>query len=282
MAASPMARADRHYLLMAVAPVLFLAVFFLWPLGEILRLSFTDPQPGLGNYERLLTSSSLQRVVWTTAWVSVVTTAVSLVLSYVIAYALAGLAGLRFEVMLALLLLPLWSSVVVQAFGWLLILRSDGLVNFLLLDLGVISSPLTLVRNELGTLIGMVAFMLPVGATVLLPNLRGIDPQLTLAAKSLGATPWQAFRDVFLPESIPGIVGTGAVLFILAAGFFGIPAILGGGKVMMIAEYVSVQVLQMARWGTAAMLTTILVAAFLLILISLSRVIDLRRVLVGA
>lgn len=282
MTAAPLARANRQYLLMAVAPVLFLAVFFLWPLGEILRLSVTDPQPGLGNYARLVTSSSLQRVVWTTAWVSVVTTAVTLVLSYVVAYALAGLAGLRFEVMLALLLLPLWSSVVVQAFGWLLILRSDGLVNSLLLDLGVISSPLTLVRNELGTLIGMVAFMLPVGATVLLPNLRGIDPQLTLAAKSLGATPWQAFRDVFLPESIPGIVGAGAVLFILAAGFFGIPAILGGGKVMMIAEYVSVQVLQMARWGSAAMLTTILVATFLLILVSLSRVIDLRRVLVGA
>lgn len=279
--ALPAWRSRRAYLAMAAPMVALLALFFLWPLGWIVWLSFTEPQPGLGNYERLLTNAGLHRMLWTTVRVSLVTTVATVALAYVVAYAMAGMAGRRLEAIAALLLLPLWSSVVAQAFGWLLLLRSNGLVNSVLIDLGVVETPLELVRNELGVVIGMVSFMLPVATLVLLPNLKAIDPTLALAAKSLGASPARAFRDVFLPESLPGVAGAGAVVLILALGFFGIPAILGGGRTIMIAEYVSTQVLQTARWGVASMLSVVLVAGVCLILIALSRVVDVRRVLAG-
>jgi putative spermidine/putrescine transport system permease protein len=144
---------------------------------------------------------------------------------------------------------------------------------------GVIAQPLDLLWNELAVCIGMVHYMVPYAVLPLYANMRDIDPRLIAAARGLGATGSQAFRRVFLPLSLPGIVGAGVLVFIFSLGFFVTPAILGGGKTLMIAEYIRVQIMDLLHWGVGTMLSTALIAAVLLALGLLGRVVDLRKLL---
>jgi putative spermidine/putrescine transport system permease protein len=106
--------------------------------------------------------------------------------------------------------------------------------------------------------------------------MRAIDPRVVTAARGLGAGPFEAFWRVFLPLSLPGVIGAGVLVFILTLGFFVTPAILGGGKTLMVAEYVSVQILQTIRWGVGSMLAVTLLLIVLGLLAVMSRVVDLR------
>lgn len=274
-------RARRSYALMLVPLVAFLAAFFAWPVAQVVILSVTDPAPGLQNYALLIRDESLHKMIWTTLRISMLTTIFTVLIGYWVAYVMAHAEGRRLAVMVACVMLPLWTSVAVQAFGWLMLLKSNGIVNGALLGLGMISRPLPLVRNEIGVLIGMTHFMLPVAVLTLVGNMRGIDPRLVQAANSLGASQWQAFRVVYLPETLPGVVGTATAVLVICLGFYGIPALLGGGKTIMIAEYVSVQILQVAKWGVPAMLSTVLLAAVAAVMLTLSRLVGLRRVLMA-
>ena len=121
-------------------------------------------------------------------------------------------------------------------------------------------------RNELGVLIGMVQYMIPYAILPLLANMQGIDPRVMSASRSLGASSAQTFFRVFLPLTKPGIIAASLLVFICSLGFYVTPAILGGGKVLMIAEYISVQLLVTVRWGTAAMLATLMLASVLALL----------------
>ena len=132
-------------------------------------------------------------------------------------------------------------------------------------------------RNETGVLIGMVHVMLPYAILTLYANMLGIDAGLVAAARSLGASRGQAFRMVFLPLTRPGLIGAGTLVFILSLGFFVTPALLGGGKVLMVAEYVAVQINDTLRWGLGTMLAATLMISVLGALWALSRVIDVRR-----
>jgi len=134
-----------------------------------------------------------------------------------------------------------------------------------------------LARNELGVLIAMVHVMLPYAILTLYANMRGIDAGLVAAARSLGASRFQAFRLVFLPLTRPGLIGAGTLVFILSLGFFVTPALLGGGKVLMVAEYVAVQINDTLRWGLGTMLAATLMIAVLAGLWLMSRVVDVRR-----
>lgn len=274
-------RARRSYVLMLLPLVAFLAAFFVWPVAQVVILSVTDPAPGLQNYALLIRDESLHRMIWTTLRISMLTTIFTVMIGYWLAYVMAHAEGRRLAVMVACVMLPLWTSVAVQAFGWLMLLKSNGIVNGALLGLGMISRPLPLVRNEIGVLIGMTHFMLPVAVLTLVGNMRGIDPRLVQAANSLGASPWQAFRAVYLPETLPGVVGTATAVLVICLGFYGIPALLGGGRTIMIAEYVNVQILQVAKWGVPAMLSTVLLVAVAAVMLTLSRLVGLRRVLMA-
>jgi putative spermidine/putrescine transport system permease protein len=145
------------------------------------------------------------------------------------------------------------------------------------MDAGLIDEPLALVRNETGVLIGMVHVMLPYAILTLYANMLGIDTGLVAAARSLGASRLQAFRMVFLPLTRAGLIGAGTLVFILSLGFFVTPALLGGGKVLMIAEYVAIQINDTLRWGLGTMLAATLMISVLGALWALSRVIDVRR-----
>jgi putative spermidine/putrescine transport system permease protein len=243
----------------------------------VLWISVTEPRPGLENYALLLTSASVHNVLLTTARICVITTTITLLVGYVVAYAMVHAAGRQLRWLTFFVLLPLWVSVLVRAFAWVTLLRSNGLVNQALLGLGVVREPVALVRNELGVAIGMIHYMIPFAVLPLYANMQGIDLRLVAAARGLGATRWQAFRRVFLPLSLPGLVGAGVLVFIFSLGFYVTPAILGGGRVFMIAEYIAVQILNVIRWGLGAMLATTLLACVLLLMGALGRLVNVRK-----
>jgi putative spermidine/putrescine transport system permease protein len=216
-------------------------------------------------------------VLATTLRICAITTAVALLLGYVVAYALIHARPRARRWIFLGVVLPLWISVLVRAFAWVTLLRREGVVNSLLVHGGVVDAPLELLWNEFAICVGMVHYMLPYAVLPLYAGMRDIDRRLIAAARGLGATRGQAFRRVFLPLSLPGIVGAGVLVFIFSLGFFVTPAILGGGKTLMIAEYIRLQIADLLRWGVGTMLSTTLIVAVLLMLWLLGRVVDLRK-----
>ncbi|MET4387932.1 putative spermidine/putrescine transport system permease protein [Bradyrhizobium sp. F1.4.3] len=266
-----------RYWLLILPALALMVVFYLYPISKVLWMSVTEPQPGLDNYALLATSASIQRMLVTTARISVISTLITLVLAYVVAYALVHASERVQRWMFLGVLVPLWISVLVRAFAWFVLLRREGLVNNILMSSGLIEAPLSLIWNETGVLIGMVHYMLPFGILPIYANMRDIDQRCIAAARGLGASRGVAFRTVFLPLSMPGVVGAGILVFIFSLGFFVTPAILGGGKTLMVAEYIKVQILEIVRWGVGSMLAATLLVIIGALLALLARVVDLRK-----
>ena len=266
-----------YWLLVLPALVVMLA-FYVWPLLEILWISVTEPEFGLGNYSALWTSNSIRKISLTTLRICIETTVITVVLGYLVAYAMAHVGRRQLTAMMFFVLLPFWLSVLIRAFSWVMLLRTEGVINEGLLALGVVDEPLRLVRNELGVVIGMVHFMLPLAILPIYANMSGIAPVYVAAARGLGARASQAFRIIYLPLSKPGVIAATLLVFVFSIGFFVTPAILGGGRVVMISEYISVQIQELLRWGLAAMLSTTLLACTFLVLGVAARFVDLRTV----
>ena len=257
---------------------LLMTAFYVVPILQVLAISVTEPQPGLGNYERLLTSESVQRVIGTTLRIGVVTTAIALLLGYALAFRIALAPPRAQRWWLLAVLVPLWISVLVRAFAWVTLLRRQGLVNQGLMAAGVIEEPLALVWNEFGIVVGMVHYMVPYAVLPMLASMREIDPRVLAAARGLGASRLTVFGRVFLPLSAPGLAAAAVLVFIVTLGFYITPAILGGGRTVMAAEWIKLQILDIVRWGLGTMLATVLTLSILVTLAVFSRVVNLRRV----
>lgn len=268
---------------MLVAPFLALVVFFyLGPILNIMWLSVTDPAPGVGNYAKLLESDTLGRIIWTTLRICLITTVLSVMLGYSIAYAMVQAQQKNMNRMLTLLLVSFWISILVRTFAWLMLLGRKGLVNATLENVGVIAEPIAFMRNELGVLIGMVHYMVPYAVLPLLVSMQTLDTRVMAASRNLGATGTQTFWRIYLPLTTPGIVAASLLVFILSLGFYITPAVLGGGKVLMIAEYISVQLLVTLKWGTAAMLAALMLMGVLAMLWIMSKFMKLSTVFGGS
>jgi putative spermidine/putrescine transport system permease protein len=267
---------------MAAPLLLGLLVLYVAPVLNVLWISVNDPEPGFGNYEKLAHVAGMRRVLWTTLRISAETTLIGVPLAYLVAWTMLH-AGPRHRLwMLGFVLIPFWVSVLVRAFAWLTLLRTEGLINRGLIGAGLISQPLALVYNEFGVLVGMVHYLIPYAVLPLLANMQGIDRRLVPASRSLGAGPLTSFLRIFLPLSGPGIAAACLLVFILALGFLVTPAVLGGGRVMMISEYVRLQIFQTVRWGVGTMMASCLLIAVLVAIMLLSRAVDVRRLFAGA
>lgn len=267
--------------LLVVPFLLVVLAFYVGPLANILWLSVTDPEPGLGNYEALFTTDALGRILWTTLRICVITTVLSVIIGYSLAYAMVHAHQRNQHVMLTFLLVSFWISILVRTFAWLMLLGRNGLVNESLETIGIIAEPITFMRNELGVLIGMVHYMIPYAVLPLLANMQTLDSRVMAASRNLGASGPQTFRRIYLPLTIPGLVASSLLVFILSLGFYVTPAILGGGKVLMVAEYISVQLLVTLKWGTAAMLGTLMLLGVLALLWIMTRFMQLSAVFGG-
>jgi putative spermidine/putrescine transport system permease protein len=274
---SGLAIGPARYWLLTLPALLLMLLFYLYPIGRVFWISVTQPSPGLDNYALLVTSASIHKMLLTTARVSVLTTVITLVLAYLVAYVLVNSDERSRRWMFLGVIVPLWISVLVRAFAWFILLRREGLINDLLMASGLIHAPLNLIWNEVGVTIGMVHYMLPFGILPIYSNMRDIDQRCIAAARGLGATRGEAFRKIFLPLSLPGVIGAGILVFVFSLGFFVTPALLGGGKTLMIAEYIKVQILDIVRWGVGTMLAVTLLVAVALLLVLVGRIVDLRK-----
>jgi putative spermidine/putrescine transport system permease protein len=261
----------RIFVLFLLPPLLFIGIFFIFPVIKILLVSVTDPEFGFGNYRLLIDNPALRRVFLTTIRIAGVTTLISVLVGYLLAYRMHVAKPTELRIIIFGLMFPLWTSVLVRAFAWVALLQNNGVINSALLGVGVTDHPLAMIRNELGVVIGMVHVMIPYATLPIYSAMRAVDPRLSQAARSLGAPPWSTFWRVFLPLTLPG-VGAGMILvFITSIGFYVTPIVLGGGKVVMIAEYISVQITETLRWGLGSMLATVLLAVVLLFVVSFRR-----------
>lgn len=268
----------RGYWILVLPGFLLMLVFYIYPLIGLLFTSFTEPEFGLGNYKLILESEPIRRIIWTTLRVCAETTIPTIILGYLVAYTMAHAGRNQFTWMMLCVMLSFWVSVLVRAFSWIVMLNTRGLVNSFLISTGLTDQPLSMAYNEFGVVISLVHFMLPFAILPMYANMVGIDKKLTSAARGLGASPFTAFRLVFLPLSKPGIIGGSVLVFIFSLGFFVTPAIIGGGKVVMLAEYISVQIQELLRWGLAAALASMLLISVFFILAIVSRFVNLGTI----
>jgi putative spermidine/putrescine transport system permease protein len=271
-------RADRWSAL-AVPAILFLAAFFLVPLVAMGVRSVTDPPgAGLSNYEQFFSQTASVRVLINTFWIALIATVACLLVGYPYAYLMTVVPGRVAGLLLIAVLLPFWSSLLVRTFAWQVILRDTGIINRFLLDLGLISEPLTLIRTTGGVIIGMSHILLPFMVLPLYAVMRRIDPEFGRAAANLGASPATAFLRVFLPLSLPGILAGCLLVFVLALGFYITPALLGGLRDQMISQLIVQQIQQRLDWGFGTAMSVLLVGITLAILLVMSRAVRLRDV----
>lgn len=231
-----------------VAPAVFwLVAFFLLPLLVILVYSFLTRSPTgavawtftLENFTRLFSDTVYATILWRSLWVGFVTTLVCLLLGYPLALFIV-LQPVHWRALLIfLILIPFWTNMLVRTYAWITILGNNGLINNLLMGLG--GERITLLNTQGAVLIGLVYGQLPFMVLPLYASLERFDFRLLEAAGDLGANGWQAFRRVLLPLTMPGIVSGSVLVFILAAGNFIIPDLLGGNKVMMIGNLLAQQ-----------------------------------------
>ncbi|MBM3597289.1 MAG: ABC transporter permease [Alphaproteobacteria bacterium] len=270
-AARPWTISRGHAWLLA-APLVFLAIFFLWPLARVVVRGFVDPALGLGNYARIFGDGPYLRVIWNTIETAAAVTAICLVVAYPVAYVMARARGAWLQIMAALIVIPLWTSVVIRSYAWMVVFQRRGVLNDLLLGLGLVDTPVRFLPGSIGVHVGMVHIMLPFMILPLVANMRGIDQTLLRAAEILGANPFNAFLRVFLPLSLPGINAGVALVFMTSLGFFITPALLGGPQHMMAAVLIEQQANVYLNWGLASALASTLLVVTLAIYLFYLRV----------
>ena len=166
----------RGYALLLIAPAIVLAIFFIWPLAQVVIRSVTEPAIGFDNYVRIFRTSTYLRVIANTMMLAGTVAAVTLALAYPVAWMVSATRGNILYLCLGLILIPFWTSVVIRTFAWMVLFQRRGLLNSLLLSSGVIDQPLRLMHNSIGVHIGMVHILLPFMILPLLSSMRGIDP----------------------------------------------------------------------------------------------------------
>ena len=257
-------RRDWRSIRLLVPAMLLLVIFFLLPVLSLLLRSVLEPSPGLHNYAQLVGSTTYLRVFGNTFLVATVVTLATLAIGFPTAWLLAIAPRKLSSLLFAILLLSMWTNLLARTFAWMVLLQQTGPINRMLMALGIISEPLTLVNNLIGVTIGMTYIMLPFLVMPLHATLRSIDPSTLRAAAICGASRWQAFWRILVPLAMPGIASGALMVFVMALGYFVTPALLGGASYMMLAELIAQLVQQLLNWGLAG------AAAFVLLAVTLA------------
>lgn len=278
------ARRERWALLGLSAPaVLLVLLIMVVPVGWLFWLSFVgdDGHFTLENYSRMVESKSYGRIFRTTFEVSILTTLICILIGYPLAYFLSQLPKRIANLCMITVMLPFWTSLLVRTYAWLVLLQRNGIINTWGMEMGLWDEPLALVHNLSGTLIGMVHIMLPFLVLPLYGSMRAIDGDFMKAASNLGARPTQAFWQIFMPLSLPGLFAGSLIVFVLCLGFFVTPAVLGGGKVVMVSMRIASNIELFFNWGAASALGVVLLVMTLLILYGASRFVRFDRLIGG-
>ncbi len=238
--------------------LLLLGAAYVLPFLGVMEWSVTLPEPGLGQYRTALTDPLILGVIWRTIRICLVVTILSVAAGYVLTLIWVRGGPVARLVIELCILIPFWISVLTRAFGWLALLSNRGILNGWLQSLGIVAEPLTLVRNEFGVIVGMVHFLIPFAVFPLATAMRTVDERVLMAARGMGAPRARIFWQVFVPMTRNGIIGAALLVFVFALGFFVTPAILGGGRSVMVAELIYLRIFQSPDWGLGAAISVIL------------------------
>ena len=245
-----------------ISPTFFyLIVFMILPLVLVVILSLLTRGPygnvvyrlNLQNYSRLMDSLYL-RILWYSLEVAALTSVFTILIGYPLAYYIARAPRNQRSLLLFLILVPFWTNFIIRIYAWIMILRTQGLLNTLLLNLGIIKIPLEMLYTPTAVLIGMVYEFLPFMVLPLYTSLEKIENAQMEAAADLGARPWQVFLRVTFPLSIPGMIAGSILVFIPAMGMFVVPDLMGGAKTILVGNLIRNQFLTARDWpfGSAA------------------------------
>lgn len=277
-------RLERWGLFGLITPALLLImVTMLIPVAWLFYLSVLSDAGAFSweHYQRMWEHPSYGRTFATTFKVSLLTTGICILLGYPLAYFLSELPRRAANLCMVAVLLPLWTSLLVRTYAWLVLLQRKGLINNWGIELGLWDEPLALVHNLSGTLIGMVHVMLPFMVLPLYAAMRAIDRSYLRAAANLGAGPVRSFWLVFFPLALPGLSTGALIVFILCLGFYVTPAVLGGGKVIMVSSRIANDIEIFFNWGAASALGVVLLALTALLILGTSRLTRLSSLTSG-
>ena len=274
---------QRLLLGLATPAVLAVLAVVIIPVGWLFYLSFIggDGQFSLEHYAKMVKYKSYARTFITTFEVSILTTLICILIGYPLAYFLAMLPVRLAGFFMLAVLLPFWTSLLVRTYAWLVLLQKKGLLNEFAMSIGLWDSPVKLVHNMTGTLIGMAHIMLPFLVLPLYGSMRKINRDLMHAAANLGASPVQSFWQVYFPLSLSGMVAGSLIVFVLCLGFYVTPAVLGGGRVVMVSTQITAILENQFDWGAASALGVVLLIATLAILFAATRLLKLDVALFG-
>lgn len=258
----------------AAAPFLLWTVIFVAvPLVYILGMSFLQKAATWGvtneftlaSYRKMLSPSYL-KVFGQSLWLALLTTVSTLAIGYPFAYFTAQLSEKRRALALLLIIVPFWTNSLVRIYGWMILLRSQGVVNSLLIALGLIDTPLKLLYSFGAVLVGMVYALIPFMILSVYNSIARLDPALTEAARDLGASKWRAFWTVTVPMTRAGIMAGCVLVFIPSVGLFFVSDLLGGSKTMLLGNLIKNELLTARNWPMGAALSVVMMGATLLVI----------------
>jgi len=250
--------------MMAAPLVLLFVVLLIYPVGQLLLLSvYSDGAFTLAKYQQLFASSVYVNVMLITLKISLWTTLLSVIAGYPVAYLISSLEKDRKARWVFWVLLSFWTSFLVRAFAWIVMLGRNGVVNQLLTALGLQDVPTNLLYSLSAVLVGMVHALMPLAVLTMLSVMENIDRNLPRAALTLGARPGTAFWRVYFPLSMPGVAAGAIMVFVTALGFFIVPQLLGGRTEIMITQLIIEQVQQIMNWGFAGSISVLMLVVVL-------------------
>jgi len=270
-----------------LSPSLSVIFFFLViPIGFIIVYSFwiraatgaDIPAFQLGNYKKFFVDFFYPSMLLRTIRISLECVALCVVLGYIPAYFFYQTRTKFKTLLMLLLMLPFWISYIIRTLSWINILGDNGLINYLLLASRILSEPLRLLYNEASVLMGLVQFLLPFMILNIYVSLDGIDKSLHEAARSLGCTEWQAFREVTLPLSLPGVSAGCLLVFVLTAGSYITPMILGGPGNEMIANLIFNRIIGTLDWPFGSAISVILMLLLGLLVYTYNRYLGISQI----
>src|SRR5262245_55765640 len=243
--------------------LLLLMLLFVLPLGRLFSLSFEGGS--LGWYEKALTGGLYTTILFRTFEIAAIVTLCCLVIGYPVAFLLATTTPGWRAIGFAFVMLPLWSSVLVRTYAWMVLLGRNGIINRILIDSGLMAQPLSMLNSMMAVILGMVHVMLPFMILPIYSAVTRIDPDLPKAARGLGASGLQIVTTIYLPLTLRGIIAGVTLVFVVSLGFYITPALLGGGKVLMYAMVIEQQVREFLAWNFAGALSVVLLAVTLFV-----------------
>lgn len=266
--ASGLARKYWSRLWLLVPIVALNTVLFLVPLGLMARTSFTD---GVAGYREVLHSPLLEPVVVNTLVISGMTTGLAVALAYLCALCAWRSGPVMRAVVLAVVLLPFWTGVLVKNFAWAALLQDNGVINDILQGIGLTSAPVTLLHTRAAVIVGMVHYTLPYAVLPIFAVMVAIDGRLEQAAASLGASRWAVARRVIVPLTLPGVFAATLLVFIISVGFFITPIVLGGPRDQMVANLVAYYARDLVDFRAASVLAILVTITVSLLVVLYQR-----------